>query len=728
MWDNIPKEMQQRSQWAVARKEDKIPRTPTTGELASSTDPNTWGTYDEAVAAAQQRGWVIGYVLSADDPFSIIDLDDKAETPASDEERERHQKIIEAFSSYTERSQSGRGFHIVVKGKIPSGVRRGTVEVYPHSRFMICTGDVVLPFPIAARQSLLDRMYKEMGGLNGSAAHLTGEEEKYSDEQILGWATNADNADKFTRLWAGDFSGYPSQSEADMALMSILRFYSKNVEQVFRLFRQSGLGKRDKAVKNDKYLTATLKRVIQSEPPPVDLTHFNKAPDPPPKKASTRVAYPPGLVGEIAEYIRASATRPVHEIGLAGALAFTAGICARSYNISGVGLNQYLVLLAKTGVGKDGVASGIDQIMSALRPMLPMVDGILGPSAFASGQAVVRALDQQPCFMSLLGEFGITLQQLSNPKLNNAELMLKRVLLDLYNKSGFDRVLRPSVYSDKDKNTNMVIAPNLTILGESTPDSFFSGLKHQHIAEGLVPRFCLIEYDGPRPPRNKNAGFAPPDVLVEKVAELFRVSYQLQQNRSGIHIRMDMDAEEVLDDFDRDADEHINGAEDRAVAELWNRAHLKALKLAGLVAVGENFENPVIRGPVAAWAIDFVKRDIHTMEARFWEGDIGVGSLPQEAAVRRAIKDWMEMTPEQRFVYTKQKNLSELGQMIPYAYIRRRLRLLAPFQNGTHPPQVLIKQALQDMGDADILIEVPQSQMLQEFQSRAKTYALGPAF
>ena len=70
------------------------------------------------------------------------------------------------------------------------------------------------------------------------------------------------------------------------------------------------------------------------------------------------VSLPPGLVGEVAQYIYQTAIRPVPEIALGAAIAITAGVCARSYNISGSGLNQYLILLAKTGAGKEGAVTG----------------------------------------------------------------------------------------------------------------------------------------------------------------------------------------------------------------------------------------------------------------------------------------------------------------------------------------------------------------------------------
>src|SRR5690606_21901645 len=141
---------------------------------------------------------------------------------------------------------------------------------------------------------------------------------------------------------------------------------------------------------------------------------------------------------------------------ISAAIALVAGIIGRSYNISGTGLNQYIILLAKTGAGKEGAATGIENLVSAVRPIVPMVDRFIGPSAFASGQALIKVLDEQPCFVSILGEFGLTLQQLCDPRANSAQVMLRKVLLDLYNKSGWNKVLRSSVYSDTSKNTKLI--------------------------------------------------------------------------------------------------------------------------------------------------------------------------------------------------------------------------------------------------------------------------------
>ena len=86
------------------------------------------------------------------------------------------------------------------------------------------------------------------------------QDETITDEAIWQKAADAANGDKFQALWTGEWAklNYPSQSEADLSLLSMLCFYTKSNEQVRRLFRLSGLGQRDKAQKNNRYIDRTL--------------------------------------------------------------------------------------------------------------------------------------------------------------------------------------------------------------------------------------------------------------------------------------------------------------------------------------------------------------------------------------------------------------------------------------------------------------------------------------
>ena len=59
MWEKIPREIKELSQWVCWRREEdpsrpghskKLPVTPRTGGLAQSNNPETWSTFEEAAS------------------------------------------------------------------------------------------------------------------------------------------------------------------------------------------------------------------------------------------------------------------------------------------------------------------------------------------------------------------------------------------------------------------------------------------------------------------------------------------------------------------------------------------------------------------------------------------------------------------------------------------------------------------------------------------------------
>jgi RecA-family ATPase len=244
----IPAELRQRTQWCYSLPGDKSPRK-TSNVLASSTNPNDWMSFELACQWADHYGGHVGYMLQKDDPFTCIDLDVKP--GATPEQIANHQAIVNDFDSYSELSRSGLGMHVWTRGNIGTGCRFNGVEVYSQDRYIICTGNVYFDKPIQERQALLDRLVGKMRGPLSARPVLHDGPQIEDDATILDRARRAANAEKFSRLWSADPTGdhppeYPTPSEADMALVSILAFYSANNDQVRRLFAESARGQRDK--------------------------------------------------------------------------------------------------------------------------------------------------------------------------------------------------------------------------------------------------------------------------------------------------------------------------------------------------------------------------------------------------------------------------------------------------------------------------------------------------
>lgn len=644
MKERIPAELQQFPQWIIWRNENevKIPYSPITGRKASVTNPNEWSTLDHALHVLSSGHYSgLGFVLSENDPFTFIDLDYTENLT----DQQRQVKIFEAFNSFSERSPSGRGLHIIIKGKVPQGRRRAGVEVYSSSRYMTVTGDVFHNVAIADRQELLEILWNELGETH--TVNHDDSEQVETDDEIINKASQAANAEKFLKLWAGEWQEYyPSQSEADFALVDILGFYSPNREQIVRLFRQSGLGKRPKAFRND-YINYMLNRVFDNKPPPIDTTALTEAlkekvaaaqatttlpatPSDPhtiEDNADTLddtaqpVKRPPGLLGAIADYVLASAPHPVPEIATAAAIALLAGITGRSYNVQGMGLNIYTLMLAPTGRGKEAAAESVDRLLTAVATAgVPAIQSFRGPAVISSGQALIKFLMDNPCCISIHGEFGHTLQNITSRNANASQVMLSQILLDLFSKSGDGRLYQAIIYSDVAKNTKSILNPAFSILAESTPTKLFENVEKEVVTSGLLPRFLLLEYDGPKTPFNKHRQTVPPDWIVGNLAALSALSLQYMQKNVCYHIPLDNVAAEKFDMFREYAD-NVDG--DEIVNDLWTRAYVKVLKLAGLAAIGKNYLQPTIDEECTDWAISLVCRGTRQVIKRFEQGEYG---------------------------------------------------------------------------------------------------------
>ena len=760
--------MRQYAQWVVWRYEEsdgkkptKVPYNAATGIMASVTNPATWCDYNQCVVAVQEgrkpkygdNGLAyagIGFVLTRDDPYTIIDLDDCNSDP---EGIAQQIKIFEHFDSYSERSPSGTGLHIIIRGSVPSGRRRGKVEIYHSERFMTMTGDVFADKPIVERQEFLTQLWHEMGSKGGAALFDGNSPQLYDDATIIDKAMRAVNGPKFKTLNEGDWTTlYGSQSEADFAYVDIIAFYTQNREQIARIFRASPLGQRDKA-RRDDYVAYMISKAFDRMLPPVNFDSIYNAIEseiarqkagtakpkaPAPAVVATDIPPPPGLVGEIAQYIYAAAPRPVPEIALVGAIGLMAGICGRAWNVSSTGLNQYVFLLAPTGTGKEAIARGISRIVAAVGTTVGGGMGgkgtfadFIGPAEMASGQALLKELGRRPfpSFVSTVGEIGLRLKSMSGDYVSPADTMLKRAWLDLYNKSGATDIVQPSIYSDRDKGTGAVLAPAYSMIGESTPETFYGNLSEAMIVDGLLPRFTIVEYYGKRPPPNENMGVYPSPGLVERISKLAALALANISANAVTDVPWDTEAKAYLDAFNSFCDDLINNAEKEVSRQLWSRAHMKVLKLSALIAVGVNPEAPIITMVEAEWARQQVERDVKNLLYRFEAGTIGfassgmAGEDKQVTAMLKKIKHYLTSDYHEINKYGVSVEMHR-DKVIPFAFLSRTLTAVGCFANDKQGPARALQRTLQTLIDNGDLQEAGRNEIVAKYQFNGKCYVL----
>jgi len=266
----------------------KLPINPKTGKAASTNDPSTFGTFEQAKAAYELRHYDgIGILV---DSIAAFDIDHCIQENGS--LNELASDVLATFAGcYVEISPSGtglRGFFTVRQDftfdREKYYIKHGDLEIYvpgATNRFVTVTGDILpsrengrLVDATDALQSVLDNHMVRIGAMPPDQDF---EPHSYlTDEEVL---KKARRNPKFADCFDGEWSDYfPSQSEADLSVMNTLAFYcGADMEQMDRVFSQSAL-MRDKygvGAGRTAYAERTMRSAIRGQKSFYDPS-FNK--------------------------------------------------------------------------------------------------------------------------------------------------------------------------------------------------------------------------------------------------------------------------------------------------------------------------------------------------------------------------------------------------------------------------------------------------------------------
>jgi hypothetical protein len=187
----------------------------------------------------------IGFVLTADTPYTGVDLDQSVDEAG--DVAEWAMEIVRRLNSYTEITPSGRGLRVWVRGKLPPGRRRkGLVEMYDEGRYFTITGNRLpgTPGGIAERSAELAALHADVFHEEERPVHVPVHRPapSLSDSELLDKMFRSRNGHEIESLFNGHATRYASGSEADLALCSHLSFWTQcDPEAIDRLFRLSQL-------------------------------------------------------------------------------------------------------------------------------------------------------------------------------------------------------------------------------------------------------------------------------------------------------------------------------------------------------------------------------------------------------------------------------------------------------------------------------------------------------
>lgn len=259
----IPIEMRILKQWGLfhkvwqpeKNKYTKIPIDPYSGGAGKSNDSSTWSDFVTALNAMEHFADADGLAFYFSSGYIGIDIDHIGNDIKSYLEGDREDNIVEEFisstQSYTERSMSKEGIHIIAKGKLPGGQRRhGNFEMYDSGRFFALTGDAIAHSEDITQvpDQVIDRLHKKYFSSKSRVSESLGEfdntiTEKISTPVLMETMYASSNGVRIKHLIDGGWEDdYPSRSEADLALANYLSFWTaRDFAQMDEIFRSSEL-------------------------------------------------------------------------------------------------------------------------------------------------------------------------------------------------------------------------------------------------------------------------------------------------------------------------------------------------------------------------------------------------------------------------------------------------------------------------------------------------------
>jgi len=279
-FDSLPKQMITARRWVLWRYsflKDKWTKIPwNTNRKASSTNPDTWMSFEEVKEAYQTKKYAgIGFVLGWDDTIDKnwlgVDLD-KVYDPDTDVwSMPEWRDLVYGLDTYTEFSPSGTGIHAIGWGektgeKCQKKTDAGDIEFYDKGRYFTVTGRRIEAVTAPDIKDVNPAALAEVEGVVGHVPEKKTPQVSIPDiwckpqavrgvklnedqksklpkpEDIISMIRASSSGDDFTRLYdKGDFSKYQSRSEAVFSLIGMVHWWTRDVPTTFIIMSKAAI-------------------------------------------------------------------------------------------------------------------------------------------------------------------------------------------------------------------------------------------------------------------------------------------------------------------------------------------------------------------------------------------------------------------------------------------------------------------------------------------------------
>jgi hypothetical protein len=334
----------------------------------------------------------------------------------------------------------------------------------------------------------------------------------------------------------------------------------------------------------------------------VDTVQPETEPPPDPDPLIQYATDIPGVLGNIVDWMTATARRPNRVLALATAVTVVGTLIGR--RVAGPtrsATHLYVVGIAPTGNGKQHVLDSAVRLLEAAG-----AGDHIGPSKFFSLSAMIDLLDYKPLALCPQDEIGVFLKAITNRRASNHEAAVSQILRSLWGVS-FATLPTPAWAA---RRMGLVSCPAISIVGVSTPDEFYSALQGDSVNNGFLNRFLALQ-SNVRATDATPADPAVPDRLREALRQLYLWSGPvslMQINDPKVKYKPDIlpwandAARAVFEDLVRGVDRQTD--EQQGVAPYIARCAEIAIRLATIRAAGRWGHGARVDASDMTWAAE----------------------------------------------------------------------------------------------------------------------------
>ena len=331
------------------------------------------------------------------------------------------------------------------------------------------------------------------------------------------------------------------------------------------------------------------------------------------------IPMPPGMLGELVDNAYYMAKYRYRETAFVSAIGLLAGICGRKYNVSDTGLNVYLTLIAETGTGKESINDFIESTLIDFS--LGNTSSFLGVKRFTGPKTIINKMIDARSKICICSEAGLLLKSSAGDQTG-----VKRTLLSLYTKSGYQNYSGDEGYSNEKDDIPSLNAPALSLISESTPKVLLKAFKDDDslddgsIARQNIYRIKECAYESFDLKRELDKHIKEKLKIIHKNCLNIQAKLVLRRNdiiemqyADGVHA----DVQKFSHEMTSIRKNNENSDELRTMA---SRASIHALKFASLATIMNRDDN-TINFPEWNWAKEIVRHELANVDFFFHGGE-----------------------------------------------------------------------------------------------------------